>query len=547
MKTGNFFAFLISGVFCAFILVLLPYDEAKVAGFRLQRLLQQQNGVEKIPSPCQLSQQADSHALLFMQRFGPKASASDPAVRCNLELHSAHQQRFSLKSTWVYVYRLFEIDSKKTLLERTITLNVPRPPCLLPFALFLLSVLFDVSLWGLGCTVASFFFLLGGANLIQASQLFVASSQFVLFSDGTFLGMALVLLWLSIQKLRSPGPQPMMTHARHEGTVHRATTAVIGLWNPLFFTALGSILFPFRKNLALLGNFLNAQAAFTCLSLYLLVLNFGSLQESLLSTLLLPRYFSFAILLSCLGGWFFEARSPQVNLWKMPQFRRGVYFVAIGLSAGRFLPVLAKINTFTLVGLSLTLSELSTIRRFHLTRPVLLKWARTLYSPCAILFISAISSAAAQQSGLVELSLSLWDPAIHPSAPALFTFLSGMGLGFLGGGFANSYYALFSFVPFHTPLIDACVLEGIVAGVLLSPISLYNCLPATQFQVPLLELYAKRVKQLWAPLLVGLIIFSAAAINSVSILRPVIFIFSGLVGLAFILQKKSWQLRKAPF
>ena len=91
------------------------------------------------------------------------------------------------------------------------------------------------------------------------------------------------------------------------------------------------------------------------------------------------------------------------------------------------------------------------------------------------------------------------------------------------------------------PLVRAALLDGILAGILLSPFSLVNLIPAAQFRIGMGALIAERFRQLAFPLEIGVTIYAIGAINSVGILRPATFVFLCLVAVAYQLRKGAWR------
>jgi hypothetical protein len=133
---------------------------------------------------------------------------------------------------------------------------------------------------------------------------------------------------------------------------------------------------------------------------------------------------------------------------------------------------------------------------------------------------------------------------VHPTALVIFTFIAGLVLGFLTGNFSVTFFALFPVLlkPHGNELVKAALLDGILAGTLFSPFSLFNLLPAAQFGTSLQELTTFRFQQLAYPLGIAGAIYAISTINSVAILRPVTFVFLCLVALAFQLKKSKWKL-----
>jgi hypothetical protein len=140
--------------------------------------------------------------------------------------------------------------------------------------------------------------------------------------------------------------------------------------------------------------------------------------------------------------------------------------------------------------------------------------------------------------------LGLIDPRMHPTAMVFFTYLGSMLLALATGSFTASYFPLMIFLSNHQgePLVHAALLEGILAGLFLSPFSLFNLLPSVQLRLSMKELLALRIQQLGFPLLISTVIYAISAMSSIAILRPVTFIFLCLLGLFIQLKKQQWKV-----
>ena len=107
-------------------------------------------------------------------------------------------------------------------------------------------------------------------------------------------------------------------------------------------------------------------------------------------------------------------------------------------------------------------------------------------------------------------------------------------------------FAMYGFFirSFDQPLVKAALIDGILAGSMLSPFSLFNLFPAAQFGLDLQDLVRFRIKQLAIPLTISTIIYAVCAINSVAILQPVTFIVLCLLALATRLKRNAWVWRR---
>jgi hypothetical protein len=313
--------------------------------------------------------------------------------------------------------------------------------------------------------------------------------------------------------------------------------AAVALWNPTVFTLAGRLLLPFRGALRKVAPFFTLQAAALALSLYLFSLDSLHLHSVLFQSILLPRYFTFGLLLF-LAVEYKPARQEPL-MWNLPAFWRGLAFVLAVEAASTQLPLLQGTTTLTRIGASLLLSQL--------VWPTNLDWNRAhkeILLTAGPIVLCAILSEMSVQLSVTDLPLRIFDPRMHPTGAVFFTFLSGIGLGFITGSFGVAYFALFMALmkTATLPLVKAALLDGILAGILLSPFSLLNWIPASQFGLTLSEVVAHRFKQLSFPLLIGLLIYAVSAINSVAILMPATFVFICLLAVGLRLKKHAWKL-----
>lgn len=320
--------------------------------------------------------------------------------------------------------------------------------------------------------------------------------------------------------------------------LNRAILGSIGLWNPAAFTIAGRLFLPFQGSVNRIASFFTAQVAAVCLSLYLLAFDINQLQAFMSDSLLLPRYFTFGALIFM----FLQHERPKREpiTWKLGGFWRSVLcIVAIEAMAFHF-RFLEGTSTITRIGAALVISQL--------LAPVGVRWksfGREALHWSAMVVLSACIAVLSAQLSVTDLTLLIFDPRIHPTGVVFFTFLSGIVLGFVSGSFAISFFALFATLmkTAAVPLVKAALLDGILAGILLSPLSIHNLLPAAQFGVSMSNLIAYRFKQLAFPLAIGTLIYAVAAINSVAILRPATFVFLCLVAVVAQLKRKAWKLK----
>jgi hypothetical protein len=195
----------------------------------------------------------------------------------------------------------------------------------------------------------------------------------------------------------------------------------------------------------------------------------------------------------------------------------------------------------TRIGIGVVLSELPFFKQVH-WKKCLSEW----FLWAGALFLSAFMLQAVQSSGLTDLSMSLLDPKMHPSVIVIFCFMTGLLLGMVTGNFFVAFFPLFISIlkSSPTPLVQAALLDGVLAGTFLCPYSLWNIVCAVQYGIAPEKILRYRYRQLGFPIAMGGIIYAISAINSVNILRPTAFVFLCLVAVAVQLKRGAWRFGK---
>lgn len=546
MKFGRDISFLVAVVLCGLILHLLPFDQERVAGLRLERQWTERGAWmrNQVLSLCDtLTSQNDTHfERLFLRWAALDDFAAANPRPCSISIQSASASRFQLKTNWAFHLRVAS-ESQPTVLQATFHVDAPRPLALLPLLAFALALLFEVKFYRFAVMLGLYGFLLAGANLLRAVSMAGRAVWHTITVDQTFVGLALVAAWLAVAKARAQrdtSPPRLESKPRH-WWMNRGLVGMVGMWSPTIFTMFGKILIPLRGGLV--HPFLDAQFAITAVSLYLFTIDWSNLRQTVVDTMLLPRYFTFAVLLLFAAQtWLTPARRQQL-VWKTPHFWRALVAVVAVEGLKYVLPWLSEVNSITRFGLALVLSEI--------VWPKGLPWrsAGKIAAPwMAVIFLGLFATVLSLESGICDLALQLVNPRAHPRVLYLATFVGGVTLGFLTGSFSSAFFTLFAFLQSpHVPLLRAALLDGVLAGLMLSPISLFNLLPAVQFGMSVRKVLLFRFGQLAVPLSIGVLIYAVAAINSVAILRPVTFIFCFLAAMAYQLKKSEWDIRRGTF
>lgn len=531
------YGFWVSVIASGIILKNLPVDDTKFALSKLGATLQSDTRLrDQVAEHC-ATLEAKSATLVekyILERLPvPTRPGGGPA--CTLVAQNAKSTRFELRSFWSFRFQVRSEDGTPQI-ERDLFFDFPRPLILLPLVVFLLALVFEFSKWGIGWTLSTYLLLLAGGSPIGLSNAVIGSFRETFNGEQPWVGFFLILAWVALCRGANTSSPAVAVKDPLAKRLSRISLFGIGLWNPSALTAIGPLLLPFKGSIHRLAPFFTLQAAIVAMSLYLLAVDFGQLSAFVSKNLLLPRYFTFGLIVFML----LEYRKPRFEayVWEFPFFLRTIVLVLSIEIAAHYFSFWAGTSTLTRVGLSLVIVQLlsSPKRNWLRVRNELLKGTAVLLLCATVSSLSTVLSA-------TDLVLRLVDPRIHPSAIGLFTFLCGIGLGFLSGSFSVAYFAL-TLVLMNAspdPLVRAAHLDGVLAGILLSPFSVLNWLPAAQFRLSFRQVVVHRFKQLGFPLLIGFAIYALGAINSVAILRPATFVFLCLLALVVKLKDGAWR------
>ncbi len=538
--------FIVSVLACGIMLHLYTYDESRVALMRLEPQLKLDSSFTdtiKQSCPSLLSQNQRAAELMIVGKFTPNSQATES--RCLVSVETAHLQRFHLRSHWLYSIQI-KTDQGKAVLQRTFSAEFPRPLCLLPFVALLFALLFNLRVWQMRWLLASYLFLLAGGNLIEGFSMFTKSFATTMSSDPSFWGMAFILLWAAFQRSALPVEDlPRVEPGRVQGFFNRVFTQLLGLWSPAVYTAFGRTLFPFRAQASRLLIFFNAQVLVATVSLYLLGVDFQT-KHFWENSLSLPRYFAFIIFFFyALYAW--KGRtSRQVLFWKIPRLPQATILFLVLEAVSSFFPhlrLLSSTNTLTRLGIALLGGELLPPRAVDI-KPFTRLAATGLIAVLVATSIPVLSA----QSGLTDLVLAMFDPRLHPNTFILFSFLAAVAVGIVTGSFSVSFFAFFNLLITNSqqPILRAALMDGVLVGSFLSPFSLYNLIPAVEFNFDLKLLLQARFRQLGVPLLMATVVY-AVTLPAVSILRPLMFVFVCLVAFTLDLKRNHWIISGSRF
>lgn len=521
----------------------LPFDAEKVGRYRLDAALKDvPNLHEKVAANCSdlRSEDTSSAAKLLLEVLAPPPPEKAIHGSCQLVVVASHSSRFHLSMLSAYRFSVKRAGLTNAFLEKDFVVKFPLPLAFLPTFAVLIAILVGFASYTLPVAIFLQIFALSGGGLISTFENSMLGIALSAQKDTNLVGLLLASAWLALYRSAKPMPHRPM-RADRDGILQKVALFCLGLWNPIVFTMASTLWHPFKGTLRRLAPLLDIQFAVAALSLYLLSVdfsNFSTFASTAYASFWSPRYFTFAALLFV----FFSVRTapPQrsVPFWRMPRMGRSLGFIAGFELLNAYTGALEGFPTLTRLSLALIASELIT--------PFQLRWSRFFYFwipwTCCLVGISALVSII-QQSGAIDLAAALTEPRNHPSAIVVFTFVAGISLGFLSGHFATAYFALIPLM-LHAevqPLVRAALLDGILAGIMLSPISLFTVLPGVQFRVPMQQVLSRRFEQLSIPLGIGVIIYFVASFNAVAILRPITFVFLCLLFSAMRLKNRDWQ------
>lgn len=530
----------------ALFLSWIPFSEREVATQRLeQEILRSEEIRGKVSTLCKelLTNENTPLERWFISKIpsGNAVQSAPSLPSCILKAESTHSFHFNLMAQWSLGFQIFTPPSSTPILTQTFSTQFPLPLSFLPLLTFVFLIPFNISITESLVALGFHLLFLFGLNLIQAIKSFPKTMIGIITTDRLFPGLLLFSLWLSIRPLSE---RKQVRHATNslEALLNSFFSSLIGIWNPILYSLLGPLLLPSGKEIKKITNLLNIQLLVLTLSLFTFGLNLSNL-DSVIKSFFSPRYFSLSILF-CF--FFFLIPKPpysQPLIWKFKHFRIYIASAVTVQILGLFFPDLKAISSLTQFGLLFVLIEI-------FSSP-LDPW-KTIFSrwkwPLSALMLSSLVAAYSSDSGAVDLIISICDPKKHPTVFLPFALLSGFLVGFVTGGFATPFFALVSQLvqSYPSPLIRAALFDGILAGLLLSPFSLFNLYPAFQNKVPIQKILRLRSKQVLVPLLMGAIVYLVGTVTQLRILPSVCFVFCCLAALTLKLKKNRWKLEWGP-
>ncbi len=539
---NRLFQWSLAAFLAALILAAIPFSQRDVALHRLDPELSRATTLQKnITSQCRELLTNDNNPVerWLVGKLSPSGQSPNPNLlpTCVLRAQTSSISRLGIYAQWNIGFDLFTNDPSRPILSEFFSTSFPLPLCFLPLLLFIFLLRFTLSS---ALTLVLLFLhllFLNGLNLIPLIKASTQLSLRIITTDRLFPGLILFSLWLALRPLgerRKARP----ASSSLENLVNSTFSNLLGIWNPLLHTLLSPITFFPGKDLGKLKLFFNSQLLILAMSLYIFGLELGNIY-SVLQTLLTPRYLSFSIFF-CFARFLIPSSPNNIPLvWELPDFKKYLIGIVIIEGLGILVPELRSIPTLTRISLVLLLIDFS---KFNLDSwsSIFQRWRKPFWA----MLISSVVAITTSELGAIDLVIAICNPSKHPTAVLPFTLLSGFFLGFLTGGLSSPFFILVSQLiqAYPSPLIRAALFDGVLAGLMLSPFSLFNLFPAFQNEIPLQKILLLRFDQLIIPILMGLTIYFVATVTTLGILPPVCFVFACLIVLTYKLKKSRWQI-----
>ncbi len=442
------------------------------------------------------------------------------ANKCLLKISESSQQRYFLKKNTALNIRLTRQSSQTILEEKTFLLEHLLPLALLPFFAFFWALLFDIKFFGPPAVFLSFFFFYSGLSPLS----FLDESFFHFFRllehDKNVIGLCLLFIWTRLCKVERSTPW-----------VSKCILTLSGIWNPAFIVATRKSLFWLGKSSKAKSHLLSLQAVFLMLSFSLLAAS--SNEEDIF----LPRYFTFAFLIILIFQSYSGTKNLPNYLWKNPFRITHLVTVLIGELGFHFLHL--QVPFILRIALELNAAECVHLKEWRFT------WRESKFiaSRLSIFLFSAYAAFYASHLGILNLLFQILQINSLELGLPFALFLFGIFSGIVFGGIALPYYfVLSSFTQLSgLSVAKAGLMDGLILGTLLSPISLFNWFTAKDIHMGIHRVIKERIKGLRLSIFAGGIVYFVSGMNSVKILQPVTFLFLMLVLFVNYMREKGWK------
>lgn len=537
--------FLALSILFGYTLIKVPLDLELLASRNFEDQVQADLALKStIAQNCRtvLTSSRNRADLALVSKLSPPLS---PTIEhnCTVNIQRTHLERFHLRSYWSMGLQVAS-DTGALLHKGVYVAQTPLPFALWPLGVFVIAILFEISWFSFSLAVTTLLLDLFGLNMFE----FLRALPSLLQSAGReplAASYLLLAIWAALAYSRRGNRVHAKETAKPESLrIQGYLMAAVGLWNPIALTLAARLWLPVRRSIARLVSFFDAQLVLTALSLYLFSFDSNSTYSNWIENLLLPRYFTFAILIFMALHYVSPLpRPPQIAIWKATSVLRAILAVVGMEAAARFFSLGEELGTLTRVSIALVASEL--------LWPFGIRWNTALRLSSrwgGVVIFGCLISVICSELGAVDLVLLVADPRMHPVAIVLFTFVGAWLMAFATGSFSLAFFSLWTLVTNHSaePLVRAAILDGTLCGLFLSPLSLWNLLPAGLFRIPMGHVIRMRIQQLFFPILIGTCIYAVAAVNSMGVLRPASFIFLCLAVVVLQLQRKRWKWGDTP-
>lgn len=540
MKRSKELRYLLSLLVASISLHLFTFDEVRLAVTRAEKALTARGFYTSAALSACTEMGTDKQSkeeLLLKRRFVvTPADTARPVKQCNLSVLSS-QVDGVWRGEWSFSLRVRD-ESNRLLSDERVTVVFPKPLVLLPLVALVFAIFFELPVPSPFWLVGFYLFLLSGTSIIGSLRIFTDSFKKLFTGSSGLPGTLLILLW-AVWHYRRTQKTEGMNITGNRAKLGRAVSVVVGIWNPTLYALLGRFSLGTRSKVQKLSGFFWTHSVVAALSLYLFLGAVFRFNENFLKSFLLPRYFTFLLVFAFI---FFQWREKRNHLVDgIPHFRAlpSVLVVCFLEAFLWFFRITPPIPTLFRIGLVLCLLELPSIIGAPLAA-----WLKPYSRMALTLAVGYLALPMSESAGVFDLAYILVDPTTHPNNQVFFTFLASSLIGFLGGSFAFGFFTIGELLVglSQTPLIRAAVLDGCLLGVFLSPFSPWNLIPYAFTRQSFGSILYARSRTLVFPLAGAFLIYSVDILKTVTILRPLMFVFVLMLGLALELRRNEWQL-----
>lgn len=455
---------------------------------------------------------------------------STASERCYLKVSEAKEERFRLSVTKALHLTLIQEKLNSPVYDSPFLISYLLPLSLLPYAIFLLALIFDIPFYPPFFAFLSLLFFYSTLNPISFFASLPASFSSLMLSDKNLLGVCLIFFWT---RLWQAGASQKLSPVKPKDTLlSKGILLAFGVWNPSLFVICRKVFSQITSRFQAKSHVLSLQAIALILSVPLMDLTLSA--NPSFQGLLIPRYFSLTFLFCFLLE---EGFATEKQTWTLPFTLLHLLFVLIGETIFYFFipgtPLILRLS------LELLCTELFRQRKLKLSRGNLTFWL----SGTAILLMSAfITQMTVNLGGLDLLYRSFSLNEIESGLPLLL-FLFAMLTGIVMGNFAVPYFFTLSALSKLTgfPEARAALSDGLIIGILFSPFSLFNWFSAKDLRLSYLKLFSWRWETLKPSLYISLILYFVSGLGSVRVLQPVTFLFLLLAYVVLKLRQRKWK------